>query len=142
MQSDSINTPPRLRAIILCDAVAVDPASGKVTVLGMFDNVTAFAYPLVIPGAIVLIVSDVRSPLDVLVETVAYPPDKPIGERVVIGTVHLEPPPIGHTVTAFIPGALVFPVTGPGVADVFVHGNGQYLGHRSIPIAELQGGKK
>ncbi|MEO5958023.1 MAG: hypothetical protein ABIZ49_09125 [Opitutaceae bacterium] len=40
---------PQLLAWLTCDAVHIDPASGKHTVLGIFSNIHADQFPLVYP---------------------------------------------------------------------------------------------
>jgi hypothetical protein len=40
---------PQVRAWLTCDAVHIDPASGKHTILGVFSNIRAREFPVVHP---------------------------------------------------------------------------------------------
>ena len=42
-------TKPQLLVWLTCDAVHIDPASGKHTILGVFSNIKARAFPVVHP---------------------------------------------------------------------------------------------
>lgn len=45
----SVQSKPSLLAWITCDGVHIDPASGKHTILGVFSNIKARAFPVVHP---------------------------------------------------------------------------------------------
>ena len=45
----SVNSKPQLLAWLLCDAVHIDPSSGKHTILGVFSNIMAKRFPVVHP---------------------------------------------------------------------------------------------
>ena len=40
-------TRPKVRAFLLCDAAVTDGASGKTTLVGIFDRVVATSYPVI-----------------------------------------------------------------------------------------------
>src|ERR1700685_2946377 len=42
-----VNSRPQLLAWLLCDAVHIDPSSGKHTILGVFSNIMAQRFPVV-----------------------------------------------------------------------------------------------
>ena len=42
-----MNSKPQLLAWLLCDAVHIDPGSGKHTILGVFSNIMAKRFPVV-----------------------------------------------------------------------------------------------
>ena len=44
-----VQSKPSLLAWITCDAVHIDPASGKHTILGVFSNIKARSFPVVHP---------------------------------------------------------------------------------------------
>jgi hypothetical protein len=44
-----VNSKPQLLAWLLCDAVHIDPGSGKHTILGVFSNIMAKRFPVVHP---------------------------------------------------------------------------------------------
>jgi hypothetical protein len=44
-----MNSKPQLLAWLLCDAVHIDPGSGKHTILGVFSNIMAKRFPVVHP---------------------------------------------------------------------------------------------
>jgi len=124
---------PRLKAIVLSDTIAIDPLSRKLSVLGLFENVTApKGTATAINAAVVVVLSDVTGPVDVTIDTVGYPGNSPLGERLRIGLVQIVPPELGHTSVIYIQGRLVLPATDNGIVDVLVYGNSQYLGHRSV----------
>lgn len=41
--------PPYVLALIICDAVYIDPATGKKTILGVFTAVRASSFPVIFP---------------------------------------------------------------------------------------------
>jgi hypothetical protein len=43
-------SPPKVRLFALCDAVFTDPATGKTTLVGIFDQLVAGAFPARHPG--------------------------------------------------------------------------------------------
>src|ERR1035438_878520 len=45
----NVNSKPQLLAWLLCDAVHIDPGSGKHTILGVFSNIMAKRFPVVHP---------------------------------------------------------------------------------------------
>jgi hypothetical protein len=45
----NVNSKPQLLAWLLCDAVHIDPSSGKHTILGVFSNIMAKRFPVVHP---------------------------------------------------------------------------------------------
>jgi len=45
----NVNSKPQLLAWLLCDAVHIDPGSGKHTLLGVFSNIMAKHFPVVHP---------------------------------------------------------------------------------------------
>jgi hypothetical protein len=45
----TVNSKPQLLAWLLCDAVHIDPGSGKHTLLGVFSNIMAKHFPVVHP---------------------------------------------------------------------------------------------
>jgi hypothetical protein len=45
----SVQSKPQLLVWITCDAVHIDPASGKHTILGVFSNIKARSFPVVHP---------------------------------------------------------------------------------------------
>jgi len=49
MDRMNVNSKPQLLAWLLCDAVHVDPGSGKHTILGVFSNIMAKRFPVVHP---------------------------------------------------------------------------------------------
>ncbi len=44
-----MNSKPQLLAWLLCDAVHIDPGTGKHTILGVFSNIKAMRFPVVHP---------------------------------------------------------------------------------------------
>jgi len=49
VESNSVNSKPQLLAWLLCDAVHIDPGTGKHTILGVFSNIKALRFPVVHP---------------------------------------------------------------------------------------------
>ena len=49
MEPKNVNSKPQLLAWLLCDAVHIDPGSGKHTILGVFSNIVARHFPVVHP---------------------------------------------------------------------------------------------
>ena len=49
MQRSNVNSKPQLLAWLLCDAVHIDPSSGKHTILGVFSNIMARQFPVMHP---------------------------------------------------------------------------------------------
>jgi hypothetical protein len=45
----NVHSKPQLLAWLLCDAVHIDPSSGKHTILGVFSNIMAKRFPVVHP---------------------------------------------------------------------------------------------
>jgi len=45
----NLNSKPQLLAWLLCDAVHIDPGTGKHTILGVFSNIMAKRFPVVHP---------------------------------------------------------------------------------------------
>jgi hypothetical protein len=45
----NVNSKPQLLAWLLCDAVHIDPGTGKHTILGVFSNIKALRFPVVHP---------------------------------------------------------------------------------------------
>jgi hypothetical protein len=45
----NVNSKPQLLAWLLCDAVHIDPGTGKHTILGVFSNIMAKRFPVVHP---------------------------------------------------------------------------------------------
>jgi hypothetical protein len=45
----NVNSKPQLLAWLLCDAVHIDPGTGKHTILGVFSNIKAMRFPVVHP---------------------------------------------------------------------------------------------
>jgi hypothetical protein len=129
---------PVVYGIVLCDSIAVEQPSQKAVLIGVFENVNAATYPVVINAVVVAMLAGVREPIDCRVEAVGYSAENPLGVRQPIGTAHVEPTATGMS-TIYIAGAIVFPVTGPGTADIRVYGNGELLGSRPISIQEIQG---
>jgi len=49
VEPKNVNSKPQLLAWLLCDAVHIDPGSGKHTILGVFSNIVARHFPVVHP---------------------------------------------------------------------------------------------
>ncbi len=49
VENNNVNSKPQLLAWLLCDAVHIDPGSGKHTILGVFSNIKALRFPVVHP---------------------------------------------------------------------------------------------
>ncbi len=49
VERTNVNSKPQLLAWLLCDAVHIDPSSGKHTILGVFSNIMAKHFPVVHP---------------------------------------------------------------------------------------------
>jgi hypothetical protein len=49
MDGKNLNSKPQLLAWLLCDAVHIDPSSGKHTILGVFSNIMAKRFPVTHP---------------------------------------------------------------------------------------------
>ena len=49
MERPNVKSKPQLLAWLLCDAVHIDPGSGKHTILGVFSNIMAKHFPVVHP---------------------------------------------------------------------------------------------
>lgn len=49
VEQKNVNSKPQLLAWLLCDAVHIDPGSGKHTILGVFSNIMAKHFPVVHP---------------------------------------------------------------------------------------------
>ena len=49
MERTNVKSKPQLLAWLLCDAVHIDPGSGKHTILGVFSNIMAKHFPVVHP---------------------------------------------------------------------------------------------
>jgi hypothetical protein len=49
VEPKNVNSKPQLLAWLLCDAVHIDPGSGKHTILGVFSNILARHFPVVHP---------------------------------------------------------------------------------------------
>ena len=49
MERTNVKSKPQLLAWLLCDAVHIDPSSGKHTILGVFSNIMAKRFPVVHP---------------------------------------------------------------------------------------------
>ncbi len=46
---DAVHSKPQLLAWLMCDGVHIDPGTGKHTLLGVFSNIHAHAFPFVHP---------------------------------------------------------------------------------------------
>jgi len=49
VERPNVKSKPQLLAWLLCDAVHIDPGSGKHTILGVFSNIMAKHFPVVHP---------------------------------------------------------------------------------------------
>ena len=62
MERSPVNSKPQLLAWLLCDAVHIDPSSGKHTILGVFSNIMAKHFPVVHPRMVwFLTITDVSA---------------------------------------------------------------------------------
>lgn len=125
---------PSVVGFLLCDSVALGIGSNKPVVVGLFDSLYAMAYPVVAPGAVVIILADVRELVECRVETVGYSDDSPLGARQLVGTVSMTPPAIGTVATGVISGMIVIAAAGPGTADLLLYGNNILLTSRPLQI--------
>ena len=62
MERRNVNSKPQLLAWLLCDAVHIDPGTGKHTILGVFSNIMAKHFPVVHPRMVwFLTITDVAA---------------------------------------------------------------------------------
>jgi len=62
MERRNVNSKPQLLAWLLCDAVHIDPGSGKHTILGVFSNIMAKHFPVIHPHMVwFLAITDVAA---------------------------------------------------------------------------------
>lgn len=105
-------TPPKVRSFLLCDAAVTDRASGKTTLVGIFDGVVATSYPVVSASfAVYFKVTDLRG--GYAFETVFLAPDLAtvIGRLPFPGRIDAEDPLVPFENTGSIVG-LRLPVPG------------------------------
>ena len=85
MERRNVNSKPQLLAWLLCDAVHIDPSSGKHTILGVFSNIMAKHFPVVHPRMVwFLTITDVAAGTHRMKISMARELDepKPLIERV------------------------------------------------------------
>jgi len=62
VERPNVKSKPQLLAWLLCDAVHIDPGSGKHTILGVFSNIMARHFPVVHPRMVwFLTITDVSA---------------------------------------------------------------------------------
>ena len=128
--------PPVVVDVLVCDSIAIGP-NGKITVQGVFDAVFANGYPTAVPGTILARIADVREPIDIRFETVAYPKGDPLGIRTLVGKAHIEPLSSDQVIANVqVTGVIAFPALEAGNCDVRVYCNGAMLGSTPIRIAD------
>ena len=125
--------PPRLVGFVVCEDLAVAAATGRVTLIGLFDVVVA-RHPAFVDGAIVAVFSDVRESFDCTLRARAYTSNESLGPRIDIADVRVDPPGIGSQAVEYVSGTIPLPLTGPGMAELMVYGNDKLLGTRPITV--------
>jgi hypothetical protein len=127
---------PIVKGILLCDSVSIDPALGKSSLLGVFDQVHAIQYPPTLRGSVFVVLSEVNEAVQLRIEAVSYEDNPLASKRSVFGTISV-PALNGSTASVYISGNLTFPVSKAGMADIFVYANDEFIGHRSISIVDM-----
>jgi hypothetical protein len=74
-----VQSKPQLLVWLTCDAVHIDPASGKHTILGVFSNIKARAFPVVHPHMVwFLTLTDVSPGTHRIKLSMSLDPTKPV----------------------------------------------------------------
>lgn len=74
-----MKTKPQLLVWLTCDAVHIDPATGKHTILGVFSNIKARAFPVVHPRMVwFLTLTDVQTGAHRIKISMSIDPTQPV----------------------------------------------------------------
>lgn len=125
---------PLSLAMVICDAVYRDPATGKMTILGTFTALHAREFPLVVPQITVyLALTDARGkvPLKFLLIDADEDRDPVYRQELEVDF----PDPIAVMDLVLMLGGVVFPL--PGEYRLQLHADGEFVIERRIVVVDL-----
>lgn len=132
--SEGNQVQPYVLAVLLCDTIIRDAETGKTTLVGLFDVVTAVAFPAVQQFGIYIKLTDAQGPYMIRLEYVDLAGDRII-ESHEVGPIEvadrLAPTELTLVIAARVPAA--------GSYEFRVYANNAYLARAPFEAAVLDG---
>lgn len=123
---------PVLTATVLCDFGATDPATGKKTLVGIFNQVSALKLPTTQSASVYLCVTDALGEYDMAVRLVRARDQLPIAEATFRLSIKSRLVPID----VLIPPQS-YPLPDKGKYEFQVFANAIYLGCTTLEVVDL-----
>jgi len=124
---------PSVLAMLVCDQVIIDQQTKKKSLIGIFDNVNAFAFPTAVNCAVYAKLADAEGDYRFKVRLVNLKDEQLLGEMEVSAKVQSQVDPADMVIQLM--GA-VFPT--PGKYEVQLYANDVYLGRVTMRAIQVK----
>lgn len=129
--------PPLITALVTCDNFTQSPIDGKVTFVGLFDDITIVQFPATLPVTAIAVLVGVREQVDLQFFISRWNADM-TETATTFGAVSIvlptPPPQIMNNV--IVHAQHIFP--NPGRYDLKAYGNGTFLAYKPIILRQLE----
>lgn len=138
MAEDPVPRPPSsvvpvLVAVLTCDVAVVDPASGKKSLIGIFDKIFARQFPMARPLAIYVRLADAQGYYRLLLKLVHLETGIVMAET----RAEFEMTDRLGSIDGIIPAVVNFPFPHRGRYELQVHANDVFLGSATIDVEPM-----